>query len=278
MPNEVKNNQKSEENIVEELIENSIKIVVSLKSEIDNCNFEINKIKIVYPKYRETTKEEKELIKDGKQVIYKITKDIRKRVSEQEIKQIFIQLLNEENRFLYSVETPTFSEHHFLGVSPRSGNIDVCLYVVNDKKIKRKFLLEFKANNKGSYENDFNKLANGSASEEKNESIDTFFIHIVEPFHPSTKNAIIRDYKAALEHFKNSKNNLTIYLITLRNTHESRKENAINTEVLGNIKYYSLSKQAGYYKIKINKKDNKNIGSILDEFINNNYESISGLI
>ena len=275
MPTEVENNRESEQDIVEKLIEDSIKIVVSLKSEIDNCNLEINETKIIYPKYRETKKEEKELTKDGKQIIYKITKDIKKRISEQEIKQIFIQSLNEEGRFLYSVETPTFSEHHFLGVNPRSGNIDVCLYVVNDKKIKRKFLLEFKANNKGPYENDFNKLANESASEEKNDSIDTFFIHIVEPFHPSTKDTIIRDYKAALEYFKNSKNNLTIYIITLRNTHESKKKNATNTEISDNIKYYSLEKQSGYYKIKINKKDNKNIGDILDGFINNNYESIS---
>ena len=77
------------------------------------------------------------------------------RVSEQELKLIFIEQLNKEIKegwdVYYSVETPTEKKYRFKGKdkpeqddSGRSGNFDL---VIHNNKFERIALIEFKANN-----------------------------------------------------------------------------------------------------------------------------------
>ena len=90
------------------------------------------------------------------------------RVSEQELRFIFVEQLNEylhssegENwDVYYSVETPTKKEYGFSNPDKKeSGNIDL---VIHDSKLKRIALIEFKAKNpkRQSYQKDFEKLTN----------------------------------------------------------------------------------------------------------------------
>jgi hypothetical protein len=162
----------------------------------------------------------------------------------------------------------------------QSAKVDICLHVVDkkDSKIKREFLLEFKAINKGPYRNDFNKLAHEVKTEGTKESIDTFFVHIVDSFRDATKGTIIRDYKSALEQFKKSKNNLTIYLLTLNNIHELNKTDNEKNRKSDKIEYSSINDKSGYYKIKINVDDNNSINRILDNFNKNNYQCIKNVV
>lgn len=109
------------------------------------------------------------------------------RVSEQELKLIFIEQLNLEIckrnwDVYYSVETPTEKKYRFTGEkqprqddSGRSANFDL---VIHDNKFKRIALIEFKANNPKSsdYLKDFVKL-----NEENYEGkVLRYFIEIVK--------------------------------------------------------------------------------------------------
>lgn len=253
----------SKENMtVDELIVRAFEKTVLLKNELNEINVQNYKTRLIYP-------------------IKRRSQDNDVRISEQELKQIFIQVLNEENNeFLYSIETPTFSEHRFTGQSYRSGNIDLCLYTVygGNSTAKRKYLLEFKALNSGPYESDFNKLAHGVANEETKESIDTFFIHILSNFSSHTKKTIIRDYKISLENFKKSNNNLVIYLLTLNNTHERNifeNINIINNPEIDKTKYKFINNDNGYYKIELSNNNKNNFERIFEEFYNENYERIN---
>lgn len=79
------------------------------------------------------------------------------RVSEQELRFVFVEQLNKEIQkykwnVYYSVETPTINKYTFTGVKEpsksiengRSGNIDL---VIHDPSLNRIALIEFKANN-----------------------------------------------------------------------------------------------------------------------------------
>ena len=117
------------------------------------------------------------------------------RISEQELKQVFIEQLNKEIEYkdwdvYYSVETPTEKKYRFKGKnnpeqddSGRSGNFDL---VIHNNKFERIALIEFKANNPKSkdYLKDIVKL-----SEENCEGkVLRFFIQIVRNSNGTTKN------------------------------------------------------------------------------------------
>ncbi|WP_277235067.1 hypothetical protein [Phocaeicola salanitronis] len=117
------------------------------------------------------------------------------RVSEQELKLIFIEQLNLEIcegnwDVYYSVETPTEKKYRFTGEKPpkqddsgRSANFDL---VIHDNKFKRIALIEFKANNPKSsdYLKDFVKL-----NEENYEGkVLRYFIEIVKNADSGTSN------------------------------------------------------------------------------------------
>lgn len=114
------------------------------------------------------------------------------RISEQELRFAFVEAFKEENKnnkYYFSVETPTNSKYLFKGKNtPRiisknkkggqSGKFDL---VIHDENLKRICLIEFKAGNVGEkdFKKDFLKLANS------NEDIDItkplrYFIHLVE--------------------------------------------------------------------------------------------------
>lgn len=106
------------------------------------------------------------------------------RISEQELRFIFVEQLNKEISngwdVFYSVETPTKDTYRFKDIEPQidpngqSASFDL---VIHDKDYKRIALIEFKANNSSEHEHikDFVKLLNPAESE----GIDTFFVEIV---------------------------------------------------------------------------------------------------
>ena len=157
--------KQEHQNHIENVIKNTFDIIQKVykyQQEIFNGQEEpigIHGSRIIFPKYR---------------------KD-ETRISEQELKQIFIEQLNKEieNKkwdVYYSVETPTPQEFCFSGVSARSANFDL---VIHDNKFKRIALIEFKANNadKNNHDKDFEKLNN---QEEKDDGVLTYFIEIVK--------------------------------------------------------------------------------------------------
>ena len=70
----------------------------------------------------------------------------RKRVSEQELRQCFVEVAKSSD-YMYSVETPTLHKYRKTGSKDISGNLDMCLYSIENKKIIRKVCIEFKAHN-----------------------------------------------------------------------------------------------------------------------------------
>lgn len=266
------------ENQLNQFVENSIiktfKNVVNLKNEYESYNKISNEIKIIYPKYR--NKEET-------------------RISEQEIKQIFLKVLNtdDNNIFFYSVETPTFQSYRFTGMNPSSGNTDVCLYtLINNKHLytfKRTFSIEFKANDNSDCENDFEKLARETANENKNspESIESIFIHIIDASDLENYGKVIKKYRKALNKFidinknysnksiiTNSKNNFTIYLLTLNNSIEKiRFKNKLqNKSNYDFVTYNFINDDSGYFKFVFEK--GCEYFDILSNFENKNYKLI----
>ena len=121
------------------------------------------------------------------------TKQDITRVSEQELKQIFIEQLNKEIEkgwdVYYSVETPTEKKYRFKGKdkpeqdeSGRSANFDL---VIHNNKFERIALIEFKANNPkpNDYLKDLVKL-----NEENYEGkVLRYFIQIVRNSNDRTK-------------------------------------------------------------------------------------------
>lgn len=110
------------------------------------------------------------------------------RVSEQELRFIFVEQLNlylqtEEGKswnVYYSVETPTKGEYGFSNPDKKeSGNIDL---TIHDSKFNRIAIIEFKANNprKQSYQKDFEKLTNEPTVPNR------YFIQILENINSGT--------------------------------------------------------------------------------------------
>ena len=116
-------------------------------------------------------------------IIFPKKRNTDKRVSEQELRFIFVEQLNEEIKqgwdVYYSVETPTKKDYSGFskgkpecGKGGRSGSIDL---VIHDNTSKRHALVEFKAHDAkvGDYEKDICKLEN-------EESEYKFFVNVLE--------------------------------------------------------------------------------------------------
>ena len=144
-------------------------------------------------------------------LVYPTTRDKRKRVSEQEVKQVFIQKLNEfraknlHKRFYYSVETPTTKVYRFKDKKAkvlnnpkegdsdyRSARTDLCIYNLS---FQRLYLIEFKANNVGAKElfQDFLKLS----AEWQEKIINCYFIAVVDRHDNNTINNINKKVREA---------------------------------------------------------------------------------
>lgn len=162
------NNMKNIESIIINIAEETFKIISNIWNKSNSFREKSRQSRIIFPKKRGVT-------------------DIR--VSEQELKQIFIEQFNLvcKNRdldYLYSVETPTENKYLFKGdgapkvinnneAEGQSALIDMSIH---DNCGKRVALIEFKALNPNpdNYHKDFVKLGC-----EQGEDVCRFFIHLI---------------------------------------------------------------------------------------------------
>jgi hypothetical protein len=140
-------------------------------------------------------------------IIYPVKRDTntnKRRVSEQEAKQLFLKQLENQTHFFYSVETPTLKTFRFQGLSApalandgRSASIDVCLYEATGTGYKRKHYVEFKAHNvkKFSISKDFFKLR----YDNDGVSMINYFVHVIETFDKGTINRLRDKYQNAFK-------------------------------------------------------------------------------
>ena len=143
-------------------------------------------IQNVYDKQREVGGEKNN--SPESRIIFPKKRGDKIRISEQELRFIFVEQLNKyirDNKWnvFYSVETPTLGRYSFKGKEPivdeingQSASFDL---VIHDNDYKRIALIEFKANNSDEYEHkkDFLKL---SYPEKEGKENDVFFIEIVD--------------------------------------------------------------------------------------------------
>lgn len=235
---------------VDELIVKSIKKVIHLNYESEEPNNP--EMRLIYPRYREDRGGEK-------------------KISEHEIKQVLIQVLNEEDnkhKFFYSVESPTENKYVFKSkekcvncfsnTCPRmagendrkvSGRTDLCLYKIHKKKFKKYALIEFKEDNPDNRGicQDFLKLAMELNYEN---SIDKkgYFVLVLDGFGTITKNGLFghdgRNGKLSKSlNFIKSRlldKTINVFILTLRNSVEID---------LGN----NIEITTGYYNFDLNK-------------------------
>lgn len=120
----------------------------------------------------------------GSRIIFPLKRGNETRISEQELRFIFVEQLNKEIEekwdIFYSVETPTRDTYLFKGENPdrkddgQSANFDL---VIHDSSFKRIALIEFKANNPDihDYQKDFVKLTN-----KREDSCFRYFIQLLQ--------------------------------------------------------------------------------------------------
>lgn len=119
------------------IIEQAAKMLFDLGSEYDNISNKSSRL--IFPTQEQPKK--------GK----------RKRVSEQELRQCFIEAIKNTD-YHYSIETPTEIKFRIKGGQDISGNLDLCLHSEVDNSLKREICIEFKAHNmSSSYLNDLLK-------------------------------------------------------------------------------------------------------------------------
>ena len=127
-------------------------------------------------------------------LVYPIKRDDKRRVSEQEIRFLFVKNIENKSDYLYSVEVPTSKKYFFTGKeeNKRSGNFDVCLYGENKK---RKHLIEFKSLNpkNASYHKDFEKLIKDE------DGLTNYFIQVIINSDKGTLPSIEKKYKEGIQ-------------------------------------------------------------------------------
>jgi len=202
---------------VENLIKKSLKNLNEIGEEKADCSQP--------PLFKDVLKKTGGEDKATPQLIFPIRINEKKRVSEQEIRFLFVKELENQTDFYYSVETPTKQRYSFTGKRKISGNIDVCLYEKVDSQYKRVHLIEFKALNPSirSYEKDFQKLFFDE------ENLTNYFIQILENADAETIPNIENKYNAALDAVfngeKQPKSNVIIFLYSITKGELYRYEN-----------------------------------------------------
>lgn len=120
------------------------------------------------------------------------------RISEQELRFCFVEAFNEyvvknEPTLYYSVETPTRDKYSgFSKKTPqrddngRSGEFDLVIFELEEGEMKRRCLIEFKANNadQKSHDKDFCKLNN--ENEYKEDVLLRYFIELINNYNDKT--------------------------------------------------------------------------------------------
>jgi hypothetical protein len=137
------------------------------------------------------------------------------RISEQEMRFLFVKQLEIQDKFVYAVEAPTAQKYRFTGdgapkiddANGQSGNIDVCLYNKSDISCPAS-LIEFKALNpeQDSYSKDFLKLLCDE------EGLTNYFVHIIKNSDSGTFPNIEEKYRLAVQCAKESVSRMKIFL------------------------------------------------------------------
>lgn len=166
-----------------------------------------------------------------------ITDEKRKtRISEQELRFAFVEAfkkLNEDNKYYFSVETPTEGRYKFpKGEMPeivddggQSGNFDL---VIHDESLRRICFIEFKAKypNDRSFQKDFLKLANKKEDKDKTDVL-RYFIHMVTEYNKSKIKGILQAATDVLNHAIASKREVepVSYILYSLNAHDKQNDN-----------------------------------------------------
>lgn len=229
---------------IEKLIIKTFKNARNMMEEKESYESPTKRPKIIYPCYSKKYRNEENS-----------DKKIKTRISEQEIKQLFIQALIEDkkNDFYFSVETPTEFKYVFKNepkvVAPKevipnekpvSARFDLCLYRYQQNEFTREYLIEFKAKNKAKNQEkkDENQEKNNEKAKEIKkdflklfaEGIDQnqYFIHVIDNYDEETERSINDKYTVSMKYcetyFKARKKeniyqqkDINIYLLILNN-------------------------------------------------------------
>jgi len=170
---------------VEELIKNSLKELKKIACENQEPSKD-QRSKLIFPQYC-----------GGKQ-------KGEKRISEQEARLLFIQELEKQEVYYYSVETPTKKSYKDFSTNEpkigekdgRSASVDVTLYTKVNDKFSRKHLIEFKFGNVKTCKKDFLKLLFDT------DGLENYYINIVERediFKRNTLESIEEKYQSAIK-------------------------------------------------------------------------------
>lgn len=135
------------------------------------------------------------------------------RNSEQELRFCFVEAFNEyivkeELPLYYSVETPTREKYNFSDqnntkpdTDGRSGEFDLVVFELENGTMKRRCLIEFKANNASHYEHkkDFVKLNNEQAwcnrNEKEKDVLLRYFIELIDGYDKRTISSLKKKTK-----------------------------------------------------------------------------------
>jgi hypothetical protein len=183
------------------------KVTKSLENHIENSLKEISEI----------YKKNNTRYAQSRLIFPKIGNEVR--ISEQEARFLFVQEIERQKEFYYSIETPT--KNKFKGFAKgnpeladngRSGAVDVSIHNSNGKILS---LIEFKCKtSKQGIKKDFLKLL-----VEKSETGQNYFIHIVEKFGSDTVKMNEKYYDEALKYLRKIKkeSKLKIFLFAVDN-------------------------------------------------------------
>lgn len=191
--------------IIESLLETSLLQFIEIGEEGNLATVEQAGLKLIFPLKSNDNEKDK------------------RRISEQEIRFLFIRALDNAKDFegYYAVEAPTLKKYRFTGIDQPSvtreriktgyisARIDVCLY---NPKLVRTNLIEFKAHSASEkhVKKDILKLTK--------ETGDNYFVHVFKSINCKTLQATIEIYRKSIEHVwltdecENSCNKLTFYI------------------------------------------------------------------
>lgn len=168
-----------------------------LKSSIDEIiKLAFKRVQYAYDNNKETKPNENSEYKT--RLIFPSYSNNKPRISEQELRFCFVEAFNEyivkeKLPLYYSVETPTREKYNFSNknnpkpdTDGQSGEFDLVVFELEDGRMKRRCLIEFKANNadQNSHDKDFCKLNN--ENEYKEDVLLRYFIELINNYNDKT--------------------------------------------------------------------------------------------
>ena len=177
-----------------------------LKSSIDEIiKLAFERVQYAYDNNKETKPNENSEHKT--RLIFPSYSNNKPRISEQELRFCFVEAFNEyvvkeKLPLYYSVETPTRDKYSgFSEKTPqrddngRSGEFDLVVFELEDGRMKRRCLIEFKANNadQNSHDKDFCKLNN--ENEYKEDVLLRYLIELIDGYDDGTISSLKKKTK-----------------------------------------------------------------------------------